>query len=270
MVSYRPERRLVARVSLRLRRESERVRRDVFVRYYPDGRGEKVAANLSALHRVVPSPEPLGTALDGRLSVETALDGAPLAERAETADPVELAALLTALHQGPPPPGSGRTLVAVALAATRAVEHLRAVLPATASDGRTVELILARPPAPSAVARLVHGDLHSEQIHLTSHGPALLDVDRLGAGDPMVDLGSLAADLRVRGHHRLAEHVVNLYLDAAPAGDPGALAVAVGCGLVERALLAFRTLQPGWPETVPAVLAEAAAVLAAGPALGVR
>ena len=28
--------------------------------------------------------------------------------------------------------------------------------------------------------------------------------------------GTLAADLRVRGHHRLAEHVVNAYLDAAP------------------------------------------------------
>ena len=144
------------------------------------------------------------------------------------------------------------------------------MLPATTSDGRYVELSLARPPAPSAAPRLVHGDLHSEQIQLTSHGPALLDVDRLGAGDPMVDLGTLAADLRVRGHHRLAEHVVNAYLDAAPPCHPAALAVGVGCGLVERALLAFRTLQPGWPETVPAVLAEAAAVLAARPAMGVR
>ena len=220
VVSYRPERRLVARVCLKLRRESERLRRDVFVRYYPEGRGETVAANLSAVHSVVPSPEPLGTVLDGRLTVETALDGAPLAERAESADPVELAALLTTLHQAPPPPGSGRTLAAVALAATRAVEHLRAVLPATTSDGRYVELSLARPPAPSTAPRLVHGDLHSEQIQLTSHGPALLDVDRLGAGDPMVDLGTLAADLRVRGHHRLAEHVVNAYLDAAPPCHP--------------------------------------------------
>ena len=46
--------------------------------------------------------------------------------------------------------------------------------------------------------RVVHGDLHDKNILLTDDGIGLIDLDQLGIGAPVIDLGNLAAHFVLR------------------------------------------------------------------------
>ena len=73
--------------------------------------------------------------------------------------------------------------------------------------------------------RRCHGDLHLGNILIENHKPILFDCiefnERLMWIDTLYDLAFLLMDLRFRGQGRAANHVLNGYLEAMAALEPG-------------------------------------------------
>lgn len=117
----------------------------------------------------------------------------------------------------------------------------------------------------------VHGDFTPDQVLLSDDKVAILDFDRAGYGDPLLDLGSFAASLLVRqGEGELASdrveecmrHLVRgLCGQAGP--DERDLRLFTTCALVRLLPEPFRYRAKNWPEEIEALLCNAERMWAA-------
>jgi aminoglycoside phosphotransferase (APT) family kinase protein len=193
--------------------------------------------------------------------------------RAEAAG--RLAALL---HRHSPPAGAPRSLAARKEHQARLDPGLwRAVDPSAGLCGRLERLERALPDhggrgARPGAERWIHGDLHADQVAPLDGEPggqpgsfALLDLDALGAGDPLRDLASWLADdvARERSTELLRSAVddgpfLAGYLRAGGARpEAPALAAAVAAALLRAAAAGLRRLQRGAPGRALELLALA-------------
>jgi hypothetical protein len=253
-VRYRPERRFLARGRLGLEDVlGNRSTRDVFIRYFPDDRGERIAQCVSSLLSggdFSYVPRPLGALLDGRLFVEELIDGEGFfpAFRSGRLDPGVLATRLQLLHSSPafiapsdPPEDLLKGLrerleklflePALAALANEAAENLVKLVPEE------------RPPVP------IHGDLHPDQILVRSDGPWFVDFERAGMGDPYQDLGNLVAHLlRLAQWNKqfsvdltaFTKALIDAYNEGQEPRPPSDLAFFVGRSMLVRARAALR------------------------------
>jgi aminoglycoside phosphotransferase (APT) family kinase protein len=275
-VRYKPERRFIGSATLSLFHDdpAERLQRDVFLRFFPDARGEQIARVATVLRRRAGAsllPRPLGSLLGGRLFAEERVFG----EEALTAvldgrgDATAIAETVRRLHSSgasignPLPPGRVLSRISDGLASLAAVD-------ASLSDaGHRVARRLKRLVPPEGVPAPVHGDLHLHQILMTTAGAVLVDLERAGTGDPLLDLGELLAHLMEleRGQpgarDRLAafrESLLDAYCRQEGPPETQALAFYTGSALANRALLRFRSLRPGWRERAVELLELAASI----------
>lgn len=275
-VRYKPERRFIGSATLSLFHDdpAKRLQRDVFLRFFPDSRGEQIARVATVLRRRGGAsllPRPLGSLLGGRLFAEERVFGeeALAAVLDGRGDATAIAETLRRLHSSgasignPLPPGRVISRISDGLAALAAVD-------ASLSDaGHRVARRLKGLVPPEGVPAAVHGDLHLHQILMTTAGAVLVDLERAGTGNPLLDLGELLAHVMEleRGHpgarDRLAafrEGLLDAYCRLGEPPETQALAFYTGSALANRAVLRFRSLRPGWRERAAELLELAGSI----------
>ena len=136
---------------------------------------------------------------------------------------------------------------------------LRTVLPDARGrlDG-IVERLSAGPTAPRQVGT-VHGDLHEAQLVVDDRSVVgLLDIDDVGPGDPLDDVGTLVAHLRFRaatsGDRRIDAYADAVRSAVAADRDRADIDRHVAAVLVGLATGPFRIQQPEWEATTRRVL----------------
>ncbi len=264
VLRYKPERRLVACARLVVDEEP----RALVFRLRADGAGSELSMITRRLHAALGArvPRPLGLLFDGALVAEDVVPGAGLAAAvaADDADPEAVAEVIAALHT------SGITLPAQLEAsdilgrALAGLDLLTTVDPSIAPALRELRsnLVAALPPPRPSVS--LHGDLHLDQVILAPSGPVVLDFERAATGPAGHDLGTLVAHLRAEGRDAFSAAFVDAYARIRGV-DATDLAFFVGCGLVQRAVLAFRSLLPEWQAAVPHLVELARQELAGRP-----
>jgi len=260
VLRYKPERRAVARLSLKMREQDDapRVARTWFARIHPPEWSQR-AATLRAQFdaRVAPDLCPRLCAADARTGVwiEEALEVAACGAD-EFVHAFDAGATLARLHATPLPTAESS-------------EHESTEFAQWRESAPWVAQALASTPASGArVWR--HGDFHPDQLARAADGTwRLLDLDALGPGDARADLASWIADALAAAPERdWREHAGALLegyrsqSSAVPQVDE--LAPWVALALQRLACGALRRLELGALER-SRVLAELAASIATRP-----
>ncbi len=160
-----------------------------------------------------------------------------------------------------------------------AIAHARVLATvAPELDDRLAALVEAFELAePRAVARrgpTIHGDLHEGQLVLDGREGApiiggVLDIDDVGPGDPIDDLGTLLGHLTFRASglgaagDALAGYVDELANAFGRSVDPGELRTVQAAVLIGLATGPFRVQHPQWRESLEQQVVTAEALLAA-------
>lgn len=272
VVAYRPTERAVVRVT----GVDGRV---VYVKALPPRElPGLVDRHRRLLDAGVPVPEVLATAPEAGLVVLAELAGTTLRERIKSDLPAwpsaeATSALLERIHAlGDLGPSARGSRIADARGHARLLQtllpHLTPVLDAVSARFAAEATAVA---ARSGV--VVHGDLHEGQLIVDDSGAitGLLDIDDLGAGDPVDDVATLLGHLHFRAAlldadapiglgFRLRRHLVELRRAAVGRIGAEALDVAVAAVLVGLATGPFRIQRAEWRAEVEAVVADAAAL----------
>jgi aminoglycoside phosphotransferase (APT) family kinase protein len=99
-----------------------------------------------------------------------------------------------------------------------------------------------------------HGDFSDNQVLVSDAGVALLDLDSVGLGNPLFDVGNFLAQLSARLPPGAADAARVIFLDAYAAFRPDARehALLFEAAALLRRLAAYplRRLRPGWPDEV--------------------
>lgn len=257
LLAYKPERRAVLHLAA-TRRSGEGV-----LRVVKRDDADELVEHLSAVDRLT-APQGLGPGLLGvdrksGLIVCSYRPGRPIVR--DEANPAVLDALgraarhLASLHRID---ASGMRAAAPRRRAADLVQPLGTLLPqAIDRIERLARVVDAEPAQPRA---LVHGDLHLGQILDDGN---LIDWDRSGHGDPLADLGALAAHLYVcAAPALLGEAFLDAYRSAAGNEiDANRLRRLTGRALFFRLGDPFRKLSRDWHERMSRQLETAERLL---------
>jgi hypothetical protein len=242
LLRYKPERRAVHRLELRLRSE-ERRELSLAARTLPPAEAARVIASRTALEEAGGRelvPPIAATNLRQGFLLEPWLALEPAAPEV-FAHAREAGAELARLH---------------ALAAPEDLRLVSAGLPDDLDELFAVDAALARlpraAPHPEPERRVFcHGDFHPDQVVKRSDGRwILMDLDLLGAGDPAFDLACWAADWIVEHERADLDAAAGLLLEGyRSAGGtpppPARLAAFTAAELVCRAGSTLRRLERG-------------------------
>jgi Ser/Thr protein kinase RdoA (MazF antagonist) len=140
--------------------------------------------------------------------------------------------------------------------------HHAAMLAAVLPDaGDQLNEIVERLVAPTTRAHTgtIHGDLHEGQLVVDdSEVAGLLDIDDVGEGDPLDDVGTLVGHLRFRAttseDGRIDDYAERVRSALANGHDPADIDRRVAAVLVGLATGPFRIQQPDWATTTRRVL----------------
>jgi aminoglycoside phosphotransferase (APT) family kinase protein len=282
VLTYKPERRIVARIDLGYR---DGHRTAVLMRYATRSHAPALASIAAHLrHHGVATARPIAQLERGAVGIDEFLDGVDLPRAAASGPAPQIAEAvadqIAAFHRVAPPSGVAvrprdRELAAAleSLAWLRVRRFAGRGLAATVGRG----LVSASTRAAVAPAVLVHGDLHDRNVLVdvtAAGGPtaAVIDLERVAVGEAALDLGRLLAagitgslltrpsstDLAViagivDGVIARGDHVVD---------DPAALAFHVAKEMVAAALTAARHLETvAHPDLVERMLGAALDVL---------
>jgi hypothetical protein len=253
MLQYRPRR----RVALRLGDHVLKVYR--YERDFADGvAGLEAARRLGGL-RTAQREAVVG---DLRLTVQEWLPGAPPARRADFAR--EAGGVLRELH-GQRLSGLDPMLPSQRLdAAATAVELVSVIAPALTQRAEAALRELERRAPDPADRDLVtsHGDFHGGQLLVLPGGPALIDLDLLGAAPPALDLANYAGHLIPRDAPDLTSALTVLESLVEGYGSrPPWLEWYLAASILRRARVPFRNFERDWPEQTECLVGAAEAAL---------
>lgn len=274
-VRYKPERRLVAAASFSVvAPDRSRNMAALHLRVVPGGARRLAAlgrhlATTAAAPLLAPS---LGTLLDGRVHVEATVDGRPAVDapgdglRADLLDEA-----VARLHAAPLPEWLAAPPARPDVRVTEALDAVGVFAPDLCPLADEVAALLGdalRRVPPPGRPTLLHGDLHLDQVLVAPDGLRLVDLERARPGDPLEDLGALVSSARALAAGSGRDDLARLADDLQAAalrrhGRPSALAAHTAVGLVERALVAVRTVVAG---ATAAELALGAAIELLAPA----
>jgi len=242
-LAYKPARRWVARCD----------ECGVIIKAHAPGRATAALEGHRALAPYLPTAELVRVGVDG--VIETRVVPGSLA--GSDSDARAAGRILAQLHAAPAPAAEHHADAPVAGA-------LAAVLPAlSARERRVVEGIRDALSAPTRLVP-IHGDFSADQVLTGPAGTFVVDLDRAGAGDPHVDLGSWAADEIARGvpRGRAGAALREGYAAAGGAVLESALLAHTAAGVLRRAVEPFRRQEEDWPAECERMLGEAEALLA--------
>lgn len=265
VVQYVPEHGCTVRVMAEL---SHGQRLVVYGKAYPDDGGAGTYRNMCSLwlgdarrSGRLHMAEPLAYESRHRILWQVAIEGSTLSTY-ESTDAGFLSLLkdtgsvIGALHSSllstGPAADPGRILVRLREAETR----IKKSAPGHASrvSGLAEKLLNAVPDVTPGPPSTLHGDLHWKNVLITKSGPALIDFDNLGKGDPLQDLGSFVASTCARGvvHQlpkefsaRMANAVISGYKQDLNGSIPSAglrwhIAAALLSEQIDRTLVRFK------------------------------
>ncbi len=202
VLRYKPEHRLLARLSLRLIREDrQKSEVEVFMRVFPDDRAEKIAKLSRHLRQQGLSdtiPIQIGTLFGGTVQLEDFCHGKELFVSEPWPDPKDLADVVLKLgriEEAPCPPITISSLWAQRQEELRSLrDHVNdrqvAILEAT------IEQCLGH--FNDRYSGVTHGDLHPRQFLIDDKSVILVDLERCALGHPAIDAGHFAAEIELR------------------------------------------------------------------------
>lgn len=256
VVAYRPTERAVVRAA-----DPDRDGSEVYVKVVPPSSVPSLADRHERLVRGgVPAPRVLASG-EGWLALE-ALRGTTLRER-----------LKRGIRPLPVPDRYGellRSFAEIELAGVPQVRsrladapHHAAMLASVVPElrGRIDDITerLAVGAAHRPPAATVHGDLHEAQLVVDDTTvTGVLDVDDVGPGDPLDDVGTLVAHLRFRAMTaddvEIDRYAAEVAASVSSGHDPAEVDRRIAAVLVGLATGPFRIQQPGWEATTQRVL----------------
>ncbi|MEW6745090.1 MAG: phosphotransferase [Planctomycetota bacterium] len=271
LVRYKPERRAVLRWDLVTRREDGLAegQQTLFFRRHAQDLGPNVAQALEAAREVSVRCPRRFTVVTPSLTIETALEGAPLDFDCGNSHCIEsqLASagrVLARLHGAAPLASLPRLTPRVEL--DRVYETARNVAlldPTCAQVAERVADRLAENLPPAGRPTLLHGDFHDGQLLFTADEPGLIDFDRAACGPVAYDLASFYAHLELRGLPQsplFASFLEHHYNAERPLPAPEELKWFKACAVLRLALMAFRLLSHDWPVQMSRLTERAAAL----------
>ncbi|MFQ5556430.1 MAG: aminoglycoside phosphotransferase family protein [Acidimicrobiales bacterium] len=268
VIRYNPARRAVARLHLAIVGGPAM---DLLVRYSARPAAPALAEAARHLRRHgVPTPAPIAQLEAGHVTIDEYVRGRePGGTHGEEGHlTTEIAAVLETLHSAPLPP----------LAATRdahtELDRARAALTAVARwdaslagpAGSLSDLLVDSMPRADEPPTLLHGDLHRGNLLVGDDRLWLLDLDRTAVGPAAIDLGCLRADAIARDLRRpgsppstlaRTDEAIDIYRSSNPNIDDRTIAWYTAVAVADQALLAMRTLTPGWIEMSSALVGTA-------------
>jgi aminoglycoside phosphotransferase (APT) family kinase protein len=277
LLTYKPERRFVARLDLGYR-DGHRV--PVILRYTATPTATRLAATADHLRaNGVTTAASLARLEGGRVAIDELLPGVDLRTAARTVanEPADARAVagavvdqLVALHRTPTPavvPVRARNDELAAAGAALRWLCGRGDVDAGLARALWQRLGAAGESLPAAPSAMVHGDLHDRNVLVDLDvGPraALIDLERVAIGEPALDLGCLAAQgiagAIERGDLASGRVAATIVTEAAAREgiDDRCVALYTAAGLVEAALTTARHLySTGAPGSIPRLLEAA-------------
>lgn len=268
---YKPERRYVAQLITEAGPQA-------VLKFYTPAGYEVAARNsraLASLEEIGLAPA-LGRSSHAAVLAHGWLDGQPLDEAirtggVETGQVEAVGAALARLHHHRLTELTYRGRSDEVNAWLAAARSVAAVCPSLAEQAkrlaRRLGTILQDAPLQF---QSIHGDFSSDQVMLTSTGPAFLDFDRAGLGDPAADIGSFIAQLESRTLagalspiwvSSLIEAFLTGYRQVGQGHLPPRLNLYLSAGLLQLAPQPFRLRATNWPEQTQALLQRAEEIL---------
>ena len=277
LLTYKPERRFVARVDLGYR---DGHRRPVILRYTATPTAMRLAATAEHLRaNGVATAGSLARLEGGRVAIDELLAGVDLRTAAQAVAHESAAAVavanvvvdqLVALHRAPTPaviPVRARNDELAAAGAALRWLCGRGDVDAGLARALWHRLGAAGEALPAAPSAMVHGDLHDGNVLVdldTGPRAALIDLERAAIGEGALDLGYLGAHgiagAIVRNDLAAGRLAATIVAEAATREgiDERCVALYTSAGLVEAALTAARRLESrGAPEVIPQLLEAA-------------
>lgn len=257
LLRYKPARRIVNHVSLRT---DSGMQRELLVRYTTTPSAAELKAHADHLRaNGVETPAPVAVLEDGKVTVDEFIDGEPLRQAVtkRTASPKTFADALLAFHHAPIPgtvPSRTPTDEYERInSGLRGLGLWRPQLAATATQ--TERTLLRTRPTNTSQPRLLHGDLHTNNLLQTEQGLSFVDLERMSSGDPSIDLGYLLSNGIARTIRYpdepdvaavFAHEVLSDYRQRSEAISEPTLRWHTAIGFVEQALLVARHLEADW------------------------
>lgn len=260
VLRYKPERRVVTHVGLRTNAGAHQ---QLLVRYSTKPHASELSQFARHLRaNGISTPKPIAALEGGRVSVDEFVEGRQLRETIATgeASAEAVAESVARFHSVAPLANiSSRSRSDELARSATGLAGLARWRPELANAASKVADLLGRTkPAACTRPRTLHGDLHSKNVLQTNDDVTFVDLERMGAGDPAIDLGyflahGIARPLRHPGESvgatTFAHCVVDHYRQRSNAVSEAALAWHTSVGLIDQALLVARHLEPNWLPT---------------------
>jgi Ser/Thr protein kinase RdoA (MazF antagonist) len=246
-----------------------------YVKAYRDDQGADTFRSLLALRSAGGRggfivPEPVAYVGEHRALVQKAVAGRSLAEVLLANDDAApemkgVAEALATFHREAPAPERPRATSDELDEVRRAAELVSWVRPPLADVVRSLVSVIADE-LDDVEPTATHGDLKPDHVVLTGDGLALLDLDRFSSGDPVMDAGSMVAQLlgMALRHPPIAgriEAAGRAFADAYFARVPSAwrrrLPPHLAGALLQEAAGCFRHQLPNWPQFMGAIVQRA-------------
>lgn len=284
LLVYKPGRRAVLRVKVKLRhREEDRKARVLLhAKWLKRTTADRCQENLVAIHGACPAGAswrtavPCGAVEDFPLMAAHWVEGDPLWDRIAAGGDGAVSSVraaaqaLAGCHALDLPLDHLDSPIEQAERLMQQGRDLASLLPAEQDSILHVADRLARGVQRLSLSSSViaHGDFHPGQVLLADAQPVLVDLDQAGRGYAANDLGSFLAHWDEHGADPdLQKHFLHAYESAAralgqvAALDPDVVQVARGAALFARASFSFRALHPEWPARVVAQVERCGALL---------
>lgn len=242
-----------------------------YVKVLSDDRGAMLARAAESLtFGGLRTPQVLAHQVEDRVIVHEAIAGVPLSALRGTQDYCDAMApaaeALARLHASNVPELFAHTLAVEVSVVRIACETVRTLSPPLAArmDTLAMEVTDALLAEPEREATL-HGDFYDDQVLVDGGELAVIDLDEIRRGHPLIDVGNMLAHLTVADARGVPmAEARGAFLAASEYGDEAALPGFETAALLKLAVGPFRRLEADWPEAMERIVVCAESCLRAG------
>lgn len=275
IVRYKPERRAVVRLNTRVKNKEtgEKIPLTVYARCYADDRSTKIGPLMTTLSKrgreleaPVVVPLPISYLPEKKTLLVRSVAGKQLANCLDASDAVDLmnktGAALRWLHsveyENLDRVSSYEALCELGATA----ESLKRIMPSEIDSIEEIKTAIIKKLAHVTASQtgLMHGDFYSDQVLIGSVDQpiALIDFDRAGYGNQIIDLANFCADLRLqRVWHSLGNSeqleqafVTGYYASEQETTLPDKFETLVAAQMLKQVVAPFRSWDSNWQEKI--------------------
>lgn len=233
-----------------------------YVKVLSDDRGATLTRAAESLASYgLRTPQVLAHLVEDRVIVHEAIAGVPLSALRGTQEYCDAMAptveVLARLHASSVQGLFPHTLAVETAVVRIACETVRTLCPALAARMDTLAMeVTDTLLVQSDREATLHGDFYDDQILVDDGEVAVIDLDEIRRGHPLIDVGNMLAHLTVadaRGVPMVDAR--QAFIAASPYGGEVALPVFETAALLKLAVGPFRRLEADWPEAMERIVA---------------